>query len=371
VAVEERNLIQWDPFVAMDALDDEAILAEMEGRVVKALVYEYSQNGQMVRGLSKVGVDQVVREMSQQGEVLREDSLEVVEYDTYALFRAKASRYRIQISPTSSEVREVLLDTVFGMKRQEKSFPNGKPNPFWYETGASKALRNARARLIREDLKQTIIARAAQEGAVRRVEPADTPERARPALATSKQLGNIHQLYRDSLKWTDEQYREALTRTFRVESSKVLTVAQANQFIKALGDEIAAAAAEKRAPRPPRELESLRKLGWKDDEPQPAAENAEPEPQPEFPTLDDMTEYTRYLRMAEELGVDLAPFEMTPTTPMAEFQSSFARLQTAVDQESAKRNPAPEGQGELLDAQGKPVITPAGKVANSATGELL
>ena len=55
--------VKPDPFSLMDQLDDEAILAELEGRVVGSWVYEFMQDGKQIRGLSKVGVDAACREM--------------------------------------------------------------------------------------------------------------------------------------------------------------------------------------------------------------------------------------------------------------------------------------------------------------------
>lgn len=166
-----QAVVTWDPFVAMDRLDDDAIMAELEGRTIKALVYEFKQDGGTVRGLSKVGVDSVAREMAKQGEVLREMELDwAVDDDGAVLFKAKVGRYMVQTNQATGEIHEVLLDTAFGVKRQEKGYAGGRANPFWFEQGSMKAARNARMRLIREDLKQTVIQAAVNEGRVQKVE---------------------------------------------------------------------------------------------------------------------------------------------------------------------------------------------------------
>lgn len=181
--------MRYDPFAAMDRLDDEAILAELEGRVMKALVYSFNQGGQTVTGLSKAGVDATVREMAKQHEVIRELECIFQDFGNDALFTAKAGRYAVKFDSEQGKAVEVLLDTRIGTKRQPKKMPNGRDNPFWFEQGSMKALRNANMRLLREDLKQAIIARAmAEEGGVREVRPEEAaiPETPRQPTGTTR-----------------------------------------------------------------------------------------------------------------------------------------------------------------------------------------
>ena len=63
----------------------------------------------------------------------------------------------------------MLLDTVFGVKKQPKKYDNGKTNPFAYEQAVSKASRNAKMRLLREDLKQATIQLAQEQKKVLKV----------------------------------------------------------------------------------------------------------------------------------------------------------------------------------------------------------
>lgn len=190
---EERSLITFDPFVMMDHFDDEAILAELEGQALQALVYEFPQDGQTIRGLSKGGVDAVAAEMAKQGEVLRELELTWEDNGDYVLFRAKVGRFRVAIDKSTGEMREVLLDTVFGLKRQDKQQARRdgslRDNPFWFETGGMKAVRNAKARLIREDLKEQILLQAVKDGRTRRAAPPPAP-RGTPPPAAAKTNGD-------------------------------------------------------------------------------------------------------------------------------------------------------------------------------------
>src|SRR5204862_305827 len=75
----------------------------------------------------------------------------------------RAARYVV-----AKDGREVKLDQVFGVKRQPVWYDGRQAagprvlNPHWYEQGAMKAARNARARLVPANVKAEIIARAKQ-----------------------------------------------------------------------------------------------------------------------------------------------------------------------------------------------------------------
>lgn len=149
-----------DPFVIMDRLDDEAFLEEMKGRVVDTWAYSFFQDGKEVTGLSKVGVDQACREMAKGGEVIREEKVEYAVDPTdkrFMLFVGTACRLAV-----SKDGKEVCLDRTIGTKRQciyivTKDGITDRVNPFWFEQGAMKALRNARMRLLSEEIKTKVI----------------------------------------------------------------------------------------------------------------------------------------------------------------------------------------------------------------------
>lgn len=158
-----------DPFQVMDAWDDEQFLAEMQGAVAKSLVYEFNQGGQTVTGLSKVGVDECCMALTKRGEVIREEELEhklIGEGEAAeALFQVRASRFSVAADGT-----EVRLDRVIGVKRQPlytQTRAGLQFNPHWYETGAMKAARNARFRLIPGSIREGVIAAARATGQVR------------------------------------------------------------------------------------------------------------------------------------------------------------------------------------------------------------
>ena len=184
LATQQEAVSEFNPFKAIDRLDDEQILAELEGRVSKVWVYQFQQDGKTVEGLSKVGVDQACIDMSMQGQVIREGDLSYQQDPTdpkYMLFSAFASKYAV-----SADGREVFLDKVIGTKRQciyittKSEGVSDRVNPFWYEQGAMKAMRNARMRLITEETRARIITLARKDGKTKTVNGEDTRQVEQP-----------------------------------------------------------------------------------------------------------------------------------------------------------------------------------------------
>ena len=187
------TVMPWEPFSLMEQLDDEAILAELRGGTLGAYVYSFQQDGHEVTGLSKVGVDMAVSQMALKGEVIREDDVKV-EWSPdrqEVFFIVKAQRFLV-----SKDGRELLLQTAMGAKRQEvymKVHPRdrfGRPDmakwekvedPFFFEKGMSKAARNAKRRLIPEDLIVKIVTEAAAQGKTKKVGGSDAVNKARDA----------------------------------------------------------------------------------------------------------------------------------------------------------------------------------------------
>ena len=204
----EKALIQKDeslPFRLMDALDDELIIAELEGRMPEILTYHFSDKGQEIWGLSKAGVDEATGELAKQGEVIRELELNFTDGREEAYFTVKAGRYVI-----SKDGQEILLDTKFGTKRQAKKTATGKDNTFWYEQGSIKACRNASMRLIPKTIVQAVIENAKKKGRVKEVKeekpPLQEPQRKngdKPKVNTMKVTTQIFNITQKDGKKTD------------------------------------------------------------------------------------------------------------------------------------------------------------------------
>jgi len=175
--VKGNQLQDFDPFRVMDKLDDDLFLEEMKGRIVDTWAYSFNQDGKEVRGLSKIGVDQACREMAKKGEVIREENVEYAIDPTdkrYILFKGSASRIAV-----SKDGVEIVLDRTIGTKRQcvfvitKIEGITNRVNNFWFEQGSMKALRNARLRLLSEEVKTKVITIAKESGKTREIKKED------------------------------------------------------------------------------------------------------------------------------------------------------------------------------------------------------
>ncbi len=176
--------IETNVFLTFDRLDDDQIIQEMKGAALTEYVYEFNSGGKTVRGLSKTGTDDASRFMAvKYGEVLREvDAWLEKEDDEAGYFKALVKRFVVNKEGVAIE-----MDSAVGHKRQPKR--NGSnPNPFWYEQGGQKALRNAKQKLIPETIKQAVIQSYVEQGKVRRVrveEVANKPATVTPEPAAA------------------------------------------------------------------------------------------------------------------------------------------------------------------------------------------
>lgn len=151
---------EFDIFKRFDELDDAVILAELEQRVSEVWVYHFKVKGKDIFGIGKPGVDECAARMAKKGVMLRDESLDWRQDPVkpeYICFTAKVSRILV-----SKDNQEVVADAAIGTKRQCVFFKDTGteqrlPNPFWYEQGSMKALRNARLRLIPEEIKTQVI----------------------------------------------------------------------------------------------------------------------------------------------------------------------------------------------------------------------
>ncbi|RLC94651.1 MAG: hypothetical protein DRI39_02140 [Chloroflexi bacterium] len=191
-----REIVPWRPFEVMERVEDEAVIQELRGEVIETLVYEFTdRDSRRVVGLSKAGVDRVASEMAMKGEVLRELDFELIPDSDSVTAVVKAGRFAV-----SQDGREILLETVFGTKRQPRKREiyvrgkDGKPiikdgqplrrledDPFVVEVAMVKAARNAKRRLMPESLITKVIDMARKEGKVRKLGLPDEPTAPRSA----------------------------------------------------------------------------------------------------------------------------------------------------------------------------------------------
>lgn len=159
------------PYELMDSEDEKQILAEMKGEVITAFVYSFQdKSGREVTGLSKVGVDNVCRESANKGEVFRVIGDPIIQDSEDAInFVVKVGRFALR-----PDGKGVMLDTTLGAKRQlKKKLIKNKmqDDPFFFETGLSKAERNAKRKLLPEKMILEMIKKFKAEGKVKNLRP--------------------------------------------------------------------------------------------------------------------------------------------------------------------------------------------------------
>lgn len=194
---------QRDVYAIMDQMDDDLIKAEIENRITETWVYSFQADGRPQIGLSKVGVDACCTEMAKDGKRVIREGRPQMEIDPtnaeYILFTCPASRFEIN----KEDGREIQFETVYGVKRQwtRMRLRNQQvvEDPFWYEKGVAKAGRNARSRLIPEDIKIQIFLLAKKEKKKERVRVIETPaqQSAAPAAAEKAASPKTQQLTDD------------------------------------------------------------------------------------------------------------------------------------------------------------------------------
>src|SRR3989304_10132837 len=107
--------------VAFDRLDDELIIAELQGRAVQTWAYSFRQDNQEVTGLSIGGVEQACRESGRQGEAIRVLRHEWRETEEAVIATVEAGRFLI-----AADGREILTDTTIGAKAAPKKRGSNK-----------------------------------------------------------------------------------------------------------------------------------------------------------------------------------------------------------------------------------------------------
>ena len=187
-----------------DRADDVQIANQLKGVVLKEYVYAFKQAGQMIYGLGVDGAEACKRELAKTGEVIREDDIQLMHQDTEtAYFKAFASRWVVRVGQ-----EEKKLDTVVELKRQPKFITrrNGEleANPFWFEQGGSKAMRNAILNLIPEEIKQRVIRMYKEEAKVVEMTPEVGDAMTHEANASMKETDERKDLvYKLTERWRE------------------------------------------------------------------------------------------------------------------------------------------------------------------------
>lgn len=176
-----------------DELDEEAIIAEIQGAAPDRFAYEIeikTQDGpRKVIGLGKVGVDMLIRKLSDKGIVFREVETKWEDKGEYATFEVTVQRCRIgkpvMLENGKMATPEVALETHKGYKLQSKTTTtrDGRkvPNNFWFEVGFQKATRNAHRRFLPEEQVSRMIRSAIDDGKFRKFDASGKEQPVAPA----------------------------------------------------------------------------------------------------------------------------------------------------------------------------------------------
>ena len=141
----------------MDDAETELIISELAGKTIETYVYYLEDIN--AYGLSVPGVADACRYMAQHGEFVRvEDMPQVIIDEKGCLANVIARRY---VKGTKSG-ELVCADTALGTKyeprrRVRRDGSTGKENRFFREVAVSKAERNAKSKLILEEIKIKLI----------------------------------------------------------------------------------------------------------------------------------------------------------------------------------------------------------------------
>ena len=214
-----------EPYLLFDRADDEGIIARIRGAALKRYVYHFKQGGQEIYGLGIDGAEACKRELARTGEVLEEDDVQIERDEPEAAyFKARCSRWA-----TNKDGQRIKLDSALGMKRQAKFLTRRdgtiEPNPFWFEQGCSKAIRNAILNLTPMEIQERVIEAFKGKGQV--IEVALTPETA------GEMLQDAHAQLNQALGTPDSD-KPALIQAVRVAAAK-LGKARADKIKMALG----------------------------------------------------------------------------------------------------------------------------------------
>lgn len=155
------------PFELMDAADDEQILAEVKGKgavVAEDWIYSFMQDGKEITGLSWMGTKNAAFWFARKGFCKLDVTDVTVEPDpTNPEYMLCKARVQDQINGNS----------MFGFKRQwTKIMTRSRgaiDNPFWYEQGTSKAMRNAMQSMMPADWVTKLVKEWTDAGKVKKI----------------------------------------------------------------------------------------------------------------------------------------------------------------------------------------------------------
>lgn len=151
------NELTTTDFQQLDRLDENQIIAELQGAVAQDMVYSFRSGGKQVTGLSWSGIKYLAARLGN----IQVDLLQILDADESWCVLCKA------MAGESSRI---------GAAEQPKTMKNGNPDPFALPKATSKAQRNAIRALLPEKLiVETIQAHAAISAQAKPAQPQPKP----------------------------------------------------------------------------------------------------------------------------------------------------------------------------------------------------
>lgn len=160
---EKKSLeeIKQEPYVLMDKYDEEEMLAELQGKYLKGMVYQFEQtlpdgSKRTVTGLSYTGIKECAHKFS----MSTGQPIDVID----EALTDDGPTYTLKVT-----MRHPTIGSRIGVSVQAKKFDNGATNKFALQTAYSKAQRNAMRQILPEHSIQTFIDAAINAGDIKKV----------------------------------------------------------------------------------------------------------------------------------------------------------------------------------------------------------
>lgn len=160
---EKKSLeeIKQEPYTLMDRYDEDEMLAELEGKYLKGMVYQFEQtlpNGskQTVTGLSYTGIKEAAHKFA----MATKQPIDILE----EILTEDQSHYTLKV-----KARHPTVGSRWGVAKQTKHFDSGATDKFALQKVYSKAQRNAMRQILPEHSIQTFIDAAIAAGDVKKV----------------------------------------------------------------------------------------------------------------------------------------------------------------------------------------------------------
>lgn len=211
----QQQALPVEAYELMDDADTELIISSLAGKVLERYVYHLKDIDAF--GLSVNGVEDACRFMAVSGEFIRvEDMPQVVIDEKGCLANVIARRYVKDAKTGELICADTALGTKYELRTKRKKGGGTWEDKFFREIAVSKAARNAKSKLILENIKVELIEKYKKAtGRTRELKKAPPPENNK---IRDPNLIKIQQLKRELIGlgvWQgDSEYRDFLENNF-------------------------------------------------------------------------------------------------------------------------------------------------------------